>query len=1010
MKRNLFLCVLICFTVLWASAQQTVYYTNTDVSFNQGKELFNQRKYAASYRFFEAFLKKAPQVQAGQIQEAEFYMAANAFYLHKKNARQLLENYLYNHPYTPFADRTFFMLGQSELNAKKYNKAIDYYNKVTESRLGNYEKVDYLFGKGFANLQIKNYVVALPVFKQLKEMKTRYDLSATYYYAYTEYCLGNYSAALPDFLNIETHPEYQTIVPYYIVQIYYAQKEYDKLNERATLLLKNNPDNINNAEVYRIMGEIAYSKNDYVNAISNLKQYEKLSKQELRNDMYILGLSLYKTKNYKDAIKYLSKTTTDKDELTENAYLHIGNSYVNVGDKNNARLAFEAALRTNFNSKVRMEALYNYALSTYETNSAFGESITAFEQFLAEYPNSINADNAQNYLASVYFTSKNYQTVYQSILKIKKPNARILEAKQYVLYQLGTEAFTQVNNDKAIDLFTQSLQVPSASKYAAESLYWRSEAYYRIGQPEKSIEDLKAFFANSHSRSSVNFKAANYSMAYSFFSRKNYGQALNWFLKYTEMESNNKSTTYADALNRIGDCYFFDRDFDRAETYYNKAIALSPNTGDYAMFQSAYMAGLQKNYQAKITRIENLLRTYPRSEYADEAWYEKGRAYIMLDNEAKAVDAYKNLLSAYPTSASARKGALEIGLIYFNEGNFDEAIKAYKKVLLYYPGTEESYTALESLEAVYIEKNDVASYLAYTKTLGMKIANSTAGREDSISYIAAERQYMNEKFAPAITGFRSYLNSFCPGGRYCTSAQYYIADSYYRLGDKENALTAYQALLQITGNQYGAEAATRCAEITYDKKDYSASLRYFKQMQQLAQSAESRNAARLGVLRCSYFLKDHQTTISIASEMIADAKMDANLKAEARYNRAKAYLATNKSVDATADLKSLAADTRTQNGAEAKYLLANQYYELKNYKEAENEVMDFAKKNTPHQYWLARSFVLLADVYIQQKNDFQAKQYLLSLQKNYTEQDDVQTMITERLNAIVGRENQTIIR
>ena len=108
------------------------------------------------------------------------------------------------------------------------------------------------------------------------------------------------------------------------------------------------------------------------------------------------------------------------------------------------------------------------------------------------------------------------------------------------------------------------------------------------------------------------------------------------------------------------------------------------------------------------------------------------------------------------------------------------------------------------------------------------------------------------------------------------------------------------------------------------------------------------------------------------------------------------------------DLKTLATDTRTSNGAEAKYLLANLYFEQGKLTDAENEVNDFAKKNTPHQFWLARSFVLLADVYIQQGNDFQAKQYLLSLQKNYTTADEIQTLITERLNAITLRENQRI--
>ena len=49
------------------------------------------------------------------------------------------------------------------------------------------------------------------------------------------------------------------------------------------------------------------------------------------------------------------------------------------------------------------------------------------------------------------------------------------------------------------------------------------------------------------------------------------------------------------------------------------------------------------------------------------------------------------------------------------------------------------------------------------------------------------------------------------------------------------------------------------------------------------------------------------------------------------------------------------------------------------------------------------------DVYIKQNNDFQAKQYLLSLQKNYTTADEIQSLITERLTAIGEREKNTII-
>ncbi len=98
-------------------------------------------------------------------------------------------------------------------------------------------------------------------------------------------------------------------------------------------------------------------------------------------------------------------------------------------------------------------------------------------------------------------------------------------------------------------------------------------------------------------------------------------------------------------------------------------------------------------------------------------------------------------------------------------------------------------------------------------------------------------------------------------------------------------------------------------------------------------------------------------------------------------------------------------DTRTANGAEAKYLVANHLFEIKKDKESENEIMNFIEKGTPHQYWLARAFVLLADIYIY---DFQAKQYLLSLQENYKQKDSIQDLIQERLDQIQERENAVI--
>ena len=103
-------------------------------------------------------------------------------------------------------------------------------------------------------------------------------------------------------------------------------------------------------------------------------------------------------------------------------------------------------------------------------------------------------------------------------------------------------------------------------------------------------------------------------------------------------------------------------------------------------------------------------------------------------------------------------------------------------------------------------------------------------------------------------------------------------------------------------------------------------------------------------------------------------------------------------------------DTRTSIGAEAKFAFSEVLFKLNRLNESEKEVLDFAKKGTPHQYWLARSFIVLSDIYIQKGDDFQAKQYLLSLQKNYTVKDDVQEMIAERMAKIDGRSKERVIK
>lgn len=1002
--KKVILTMLVCATALFSIAQHTLIFTNPDKLFQEGTELFQVRKYAASYRDFEEYLKQAKITDAGMILEARYYLAANAYELRQADAYKQLEKYLITYPQTPYYDQVQLMLGMLDYEKKNYKQALAHFSLVDDSHLSSKDLTDYLFCRGYANLETGDYNKALNIFKTLKAMNTVNRPKALYYTGYTEYKLGNYDEALPDLLTVENHPDFADAAPYYVTQIYYSKGNYPEVDKRAESLLKKYPNNPNNSEIYRIAGERAFTNGDYDKAISNLRKYEGIIQKMLRNDKYFLGVALLKTGNANDAIRYLADATSEKDELGESAYLQLGNAYIKTNDKQYARLAYESALQTKFNPEVREEALFNYALTTYETNPAFGESVKAFEEFLAEFPNSKHADKAYDYLADVYLTTKNYNEAYKSISKLKKLNSKLKNTKQYIEYQLGTQSFTSSNYLNAIEYFTLAVQTAPQGKYLADVYYWQAESYYRLKDYKDSQSNLNEFFSQPNVASNVNYVQALYSIGYTYFSQKKYTEALSWFLKYADAEKNKSSNTYADALNRIGDGYFYQRNFTEADNYYQKAINASPANGDYGLFQSAYTAGLQKKYLLKIDKLRQLLQKYPRSDYNDDALYEMARAYLMLPNNAKAIETYQQLTSDYPNSSLASKAILETGMVYYNENNYDKAISEFKKVITDYPASEEANTAMQSLETIYVDRGDVNDYIDYLKSLGLKMTNSSLAHQDSISFEAAEKQYLQQSYDKAISNLNTYLDKFCPNGKFCPTAQYYLADIYYRTQDKVSALAAFDKVLSQPGNPYTEEAALHAAEIAFDEKNYADAMEYFKKLDKYAQTTENKNIARLGVLRTSYFLNNDGQTISIASEIINDVKSTDEMRTEAFLNRAKAYNRQNKPSDALKDLRQINIDTRTSIGAEAKYLTVETLYKLNRLNDTEDEILDFAKKNTPFQYWLARSFVVLSDVYVQKGNDFQAKQYLLSLQKNYTVKNDVQDMIETRLNDIAARE------
>ena len=981
-------------------AQHTMEYVAPDTYYRQGLELFDQGNYVGAEEFFRLYLAGTP--HGFEAEEAQYYI----LYLHYNQryggTMDDIVEYLIEHPYSAHAPKLHFMLGVLYVENKKSKLALDEFRRADSEHLSDKERNDMIFYSGIAKLQQKQYKQASDDFEALLGRPTAYKLSSQYYYAYCQYVMGHYEEAKPHFIQIEHIGDYRETVPYYLCQIYFSEGNYEAVEERAESLLRTYPKNKENAELHRMLGEISYMKGRYAETEKHFEAYRSSTKKSNREDVYLLGMAQYHLGKYDEAIKDLQKVTAKSDSLSESAYLYIGHSYIHTGQSDKARMAYSEACRTNFDPVVHQAAMYNYAMATYESADVFGESVTALASYIETYPEADNAAQAQDMLMDVLLRTRNYRAALNEIRKIEKPTAKVIETKNYVTYKLGTESFKVNDMAKALECFTEVIDAGNGA-YRGESYLWRAETYYRNKQYKLAAKDYDSYLGMKKHTTANGMLQAYYGAGYACFSERRYDASLPYFMNFVNRSAKD-DIRYSDALNRIADVYFSKRNVANAESYYSKSFAAGGKGKDYALFQRGYCMGLLKKYDKKISIMDELVRQMPRSSYADDALYESGRSYIQLDRNLEAVERYQNLLANYPNSELAAKAALEIAMIHDNGGDKEQAIRSYKQVIKDYPGSEESYTALDALEETYLNLDRVKEYIDYTKTLGRVIKTNAASREDSLTYMAAERQYNQGKYQQAAQGMSNYVEHYCPEGRYCMVAQYYMADSYYRSGDRESALRAYAPLTESKGSSHREEACLRAAEIAYDAKDYAAALTYFSRLQQCASMLENAGAARLGILRCSYHLNDSEKTVRIATEIIEDSHSESDVAYEARYHRAKCYVEAEDYFRATADLKEVAKNTQSSYGAEAKYLLSEIYYKQKNLDAAEAEIMDFAKKGTPYEYWLAKSMVLLADVYIAREDDFQAKQYLLSLRANYTARDDIQDAIATRLAAISERE------
>lgn len=990
-------------------AQENLVFTNPDKEYKAGLELFEKEKYGVAQKHFRNAMESYGDARHEFNANARYYEALCAMELYNEDAGYLISTFIAEHPENSKINMARFHMGKFQYRQKKYRQAVDWFLRLDKSQLDKEQLSEFYFKLGYSYFMMGDYNEAGSAFYEIKDMDTKYTAPALYYFSHIAYDEKNYETALQGFQRLSNNETFVAVVPYYITQIYYLQGKYDEVIDYAPKLLESASAR-RAPEIAKVIGDSYYKKHEFDNALPYLQRHADEAKNISREDYYQLGYCYYRAEQYDSAAVAFEQVIDEKDALAQNAYFHLADSYIELDQKKKARFAFEFASKLDFDPQIKEEALFNYALLTYELfHSPFNEAIGAFHDFIELYPNSYRLDDAYNFLVMAYMYTSNYKEALNSLEKISEMDHSMKEAYQKVAYYRGLELFNNLHYEQAIETFNKSLQYPGYNKAIyAQANYWKAEAYYQLGVYEKAVEGYDNFLLTTGAFELDEYELAHYNMGYAYFKLKDYPNAIKWFRKYTGFTKDNNTRTVADAYNRIGDSYFISRSYWTAIEYYDKSIENGLLDRDYALFQRGFALGLVNRPEKKLNTMQQLLNEHPESAYIDDALYEMATTNLDQQKADLALQLYKRIVEEFPSSSYIKKSLVQLGLINYNNDNNDEALRYYKRAVAEYPGTSEAKNALTGIKNIYVDMNDVDTYFAYANSLG-DFADVSISEQDSLTYISAEKLYMSGDCERSILQFNNYLNEF-KDGSFVLNAHFYLAECYNRVGNNEKALEAYNFVIDKARNTFTEQALVEAASINYDFGDYEKALQQFKQLEKIAELNRHLIESRAGQMRCNFRLENYANTIQSADKLLHTEKISDELKREARYKKGKSLYHTESYDLALDEFRILSEDVNSKEGAEAKYLIAQIYFNDEQYEVAEHEIFDFSSQNTSQEYWLAKAFILLSDVYIAKDDKFQAKHTLKSIIDNYNPEakNDIVRIAKEKYNQIIEDEKLEI--
>lgn len=891
----------------------------------------------------------------------------------------MLNEFISLYPSSPLAAEARLAKADFLFFAHKWPEALEAFNDIDLNRLDAADRARASYRKAFCLTKNGFFDEARPLLASLRSNK-EYSIPALFCEAYADYMTQKYTDAYEKFKKVATATSgsYETS----------SRKASGKASGKANRRYNYTPDGL---EAGYYLAQMEYMRQDYDKAIvyaENVLQrqpVEELIPETLR----VLGLSYFKLGDKSRARTYLDEyEAATGSEASSDALYTLASLLYDEGDTERAAHIFSRLT---------------------EEEDAIGQGAYLFLGQIAA------ADGDEN-AAAISFEKASRLTFDRNVRRVAIYNYATARSRG------GKTPFRpQIDLlEQFLEEFPDSRQTPQVREYLASAYYHEKD--YRL-----ALENLEKL-PNPGKAQRASMQKALYQLGIQQLQNNQSAEAARSLQRAVDMGNLNKGLV-AQASLWLGDAYYAEGQYSRAEKAYTKALADASALGSnrpLATYGLAYALSMQDKHSqaekyfrqsASDSALPDRLRSDARLRLADCLFYTGRNAdaasiYSELskvqdasgsgdyaawrhavirgvggDNAGKIAE-----LSALASKASARwmpEILNDLGDAYSAAGNDEMASSTFSRLLKEFPSAGSApRAAVARAKSLAKSGRDEEAEQQYRLIISQWPSSAEAVEADGeLRKIYADAGRLDE--------YAAFLRSVPTPIRLDAAEVENLtfeaaADAFNE--DEADIDRVEQYIAKYPSGSHIGEALSMAARGYLSRNENEKSLQTYRTM--LKSAPEFTSEAETGIMRLS---SDPAERLKYARKVAESSGVSPSDREEALFIEAES-LASSNPQEAKKIWSQLAANPQSLPGAKSAVALGETLLKEKKYKDGEKALTTFIDSGTPHSYWLARGYIALADIYKTQGKNYLSRQYLESLRDNYPgNEKDIKNMISSRL-------------